>query len=210
MIGTDALPESAQICSCFDVTKGDIIKAVQGGCHTVAALKSATKAGTGCGGCIPLVTQVLNAELSKQGIEVNHHLCEHFAYSRQELYHLIRVEGIRSFDDLLNKYGKGYGCEVCKPTVGSLLASCWNDYVLKAQHTPLQDTNDTSSPTCRKTALIPLFLVRRAGKSHQKVCMAIGEIARGIQSLHQNHRLAAHRHVWRAKRRFASHLAETD
>lgn len=84
---------------------------------------------------------VLNAELAKQGIEVNNNLCEHFAYS-PELYHLIRVEGIKSFDELLEKHGRGYGCEVCKPTVGSLLASCWNEYVLKPEHTPLQDTND--------------------------------------------------------------------
>ncbi|MFO6425942.1 (2Fe-2S)-binding protein [Escherichia coli] len=58
----------------FDVTKGDLIAAINKGCHTVAALKAETKAGTGCGGCIPLVTQVLNAELAKQGIEVNNNL----------------------------------------------------------------------------------------------------------------------------------------
>ena len=73
-IGVDKLPDSAQICSCFDVTKGDLIAAINKGCHTVAALKAETKAGTGCGGCIPLVTQVLNAELAKQGIEVNNNL----------------------------------------------------------------------------------------------------------------------------------------
>ncbi len=122
-LGVDALPDSAQICSCFDVSKGDIVQAVMKGCHTVAAIKSETRAGTGCGGCVPLITQVLNAELSRQGVEVNNHLCEHFAYSRQELFHLIRVEGIKSFDALLAKYGQGYGCEICKPTVASLLAS---------------------------------------------------------------------------------------
>ncbi|WP_368918395.1 (2Fe-2S)-binding protein, partial [Citrobacter sp. FDAARGOS_156] len=84
-IGVDKLPDSAQICSCFDVTKGMLVAAINKGCHTVAALKAETKAGTGCGGCIPLVTQVLNAELAKQGIEVNNNLCEHFPYSRQEL-----------------------------------------------------------------------------------------------------------------------------
>lgn len=82
-IGVDKLPDSAQICSCFDVTKGMLVAAINKGCHTVAALKAETKAGTGCGGCIPLVTQVLNAELAKQGIEVNNNLCEHFPYSRQ-------------------------------------------------------------------------------------------------------------------------------
>lgn len=151
-IGVDKLPDSAQICSCFDVTKGDLIAAINKGCHTVAALKAETKAGTGCGGCIPLVTQVLNAELAKQGIEVNNNLCEHFAYSRQELFHLIRVEGIKTFEELLAKHGKGYGCEVCKPTVGSLLASCWNEYILKPQHTPLQDTNDNFLANIQKTA----------------------------------------------------------
>ncbi|MGB2539073.1 nitrite reductase large subunit NirB [Hafnia paralvei] len=177
-IGVESLPETAQICSCFDVSKGDIIKAVNAGCHTVAAIKSATKAGTGCGGCIPLVTQVLNAELAKQGIEVNNHLCEHFAYSRQELYHLIRVEQIKSFSELLAKYGKGYGCEVCKPTVGSLLASCWNDYVLQPDLTPLQDTNDNFLANIQKDGTYSVIPRSAGGEITPEGLMAIGEIAR--------------------------------
>ncbi|WP_305463759.1 nitrite reductase large subunit NirB [Photobacterium leiognathi] len=141
-MGVESLPESAVMCSCFDVTKGKIAAAVADGHTTLGEIKAVTKAGTGCGGCLPLITQVLNSELAKAGIEVNNHLCEHFAYSRQELFHLIRIEEIKSFDELLAKYGQGYGCEVCKPTVGSILASCWNDYVLTPQNTPLQDTND--------------------------------------------------------------------
>ncbi|QPI32046.1 nitrite reductase large subunit [Serratia sp. CMO1] len=177
-IGVDSLPESAQICSCFDVSKGDIIQAVNKGCHTVAALKAETKAGTGCGGCIPLLTQVLNAELSKQGIEVNHHLCEHFAYSRQELFHLIRVEGIKSFEALLAKYGKGYGCEVCKPTVGSLLASCWNEYILKPQHTPLQDTNDNFLGNIQKDGTYSVIPRSAGGEITPDGLLAIGQIAK--------------------------------
>lgn len=167
-IGVDKLPDSAQICSCFDVTKGDLIAAINKGCHTVAALKAETKAGTGCGGCIPLVTQVLNAELAKQGIEVNNNLCEHFAYSRQELFHLIRVEGIKTFEELLAKHGKGYGCEVCKPTVGSLLASCWNEYILKPEHTPLQDSNDNFLANIQKDGTYSVIRVLRVVKSPRK------------------------------------------
>ncbi|OAN18010.1 nitrite reductase large subunit [Photobacterium jeanii] len=141
-LGADALPESAVICSCFDVTKGKIAQAVADGHHTLADIKATTGAGTGCGGCIPLVTSVLNAELEKAGVEVSNDICEHFAYSRQELFHLIRIEGIKSFDEMLEKHGKGYGCEVCKPAIGSVLASCWGDHVLKPQHVSLQDTND--------------------------------------------------------------------
>ncbi|WON76731.1 nitrite reductase large subunit NirB [Serratia sp. UGAL515B_01] len=177
-IGVDSLPDTAQICSCFDVSKGDIIKAVNMGCHTVAAIKSETKAGTGCGGCIPLITQVLNAELSKQGIEVNNHLCEHFTYSRQELYHLIRVEGIKTFGALLEKYGKGYGCEVCKPTIGSLLASCWNEYILKPQHTPLQDTNDNFLGNIQKDGTYSVIPRSAGGEITPDGLLAIGQIAK--------------------------------
>ncbi|WMN88759.1 nitrite reductase large subunit NirB [Vibrio parahaemolyticus] len=141
-LGADALPESAVICSCFDVTKGKIAQAVADGHHTLGDIKAVTGAGTGCGGCIPLVTSVLNAELAKSGIEVKNDVCEHFAYSRQELFHLIRIEEIKTFDELLEKYGKGYGCEVCKPLVGSILASCWGEHILKPQLVKLHDTND--------------------------------------------------------------------
>ncbi|MBJ3815023.1 nitrite reductase large subunit [Shimwellia pseudoproteus] len=176
-IGVDNLPDSAQICSCFDVSKGDLIAAIGRGCHTVAALKAETKAGTGCGGCIPLVTQVLNAELAKQGIEVNHNLCEHFPFSRQELYHLIRVEGIKTFDALLAKYGKGYGCEVCKPTVGSLLASCWNDYILQPDKAPLQETNDSFLANLQKDGTYSVIPRSPGGEITPEGLMAVGRIA---------------------------------
>ncbi len=141
-LGPDALPDSAVICSCFDVTKGKIAEAVANGHHTLAAVKAATGAGTGCGGCVPLVTSVLNAQLAKSGIEVKSDICAHFAYSRQELLHLVRIEEIKTFDELLAKHGHGYGCEVCKPAVGSILASCWGEHILKPQLVKLHDTND--------------------------------------------------------------------
>ncbi|MEZ9510537.1 nitrite reductase large subunit NirB [Vibrio breoganii] len=141
-MGIDALPDSAVICSCFDVTKGDIKQAVQAGCSTMSALKETTNASTGCGGCSALAKQVLDSELLSLGVEVNNDLCEHFAYSRQELSDIVRVNQIKTFDELLEQYGSGHGCEVCKPTVGSILASFWNDYILKNEHMELQDTND--------------------------------------------------------------------
>ncbi|CAK7192137.1 Nitrite reductase [NAD(P)H] [Commensalibacter sp. Nvir] len=142
VIGIDALPESAPLCSCMDVTKGQILQAIQKGNHTIEDIKATTKAGTGCGGCLPLITQMLKVELGKQGLDITNHICEHFPYTRQELYHIILVGKIKSFHDLLHTYGSGYGCEICKPTIGSLLASCWNDFVLQPDLLPLQDSND--------------------------------------------------------------------
>ncbi|WP_345829267.1 nitrite reductase large subunit NirB [Erwinia sp. HDF1-3R] len=176
--GVESLPDTAQICSCFDVTKGALVQAVKRGCHTLAALKAETKAGSGCGGCVPLITQVLNAELSQQGIAVSHHLCEHFPYSRQELYHLIRLEEIRTFGQLLASHGSGYGCEICKPTVASLLASCWNEYVLTPQHTPLQDSNDIFLANIQKDGTYSVIPRSPGGEITPEGLIAIGEIGR--------------------------------
>ncbi|EFL2236075.1 FAD-dependent oxidoreductase [Escherichia coli] len=125
-----------------------------------------------------LLQLVLNAELAKQGIEVNNNLCEHFAYSRQELFHLIRVEGIKTFEELLAKHGKGYGCEVCKPTVGSLLASCWNEYILKPEHTPLQDSNDNFLANIQKDGTYSVIPRSPGGEITPEGLMAVGRIAR--------------------------------
>lgn len=141
-IGVDALPEAACVCSCYDVSKGAICCAVQGGARTMGDIKSITKASTGCGGCSALAKQVMESELKKLGVEVSNHICEHFPHSRQELADIIRVKQIKSFDELLDSHGHGLGCDICKPAVGSILATFWNDYVLDKKHIGLQDTND--------------------------------------------------------------------
>ncbi|MGP5212410.1 nitrite reductase large subunit NirB [Psychrobacter immobilis] len=142
VMGIDNLPDTATICSCYNVTKGAICSAVENGAYSVSDVKTMTSAGSGCGGCAPMVKDTVSYQLTAMGFEVNNDLCEHFAYSRQDLYSLIRVHGIKTFDELLTEHGSGHGCEICKPTVASILASCWNDYILKTELTPLQDSND--------------------------------------------------------------------
>lgn len=142
-MGVDSLPDTAQICSCNNVSKGQVCTAIREQNLTdVPSIKKYTKAGTGCGGCVPLVTDLLKSEMKKAGIEVKNHLCEHFAYSRQELYHLVRVHQIKTFDELIQQHGKGRGCEICKPAVASILASTWNEHILEKSLVGLQDTND--------------------------------------------------------------------
>ncbi|MET0349197.1 MAG: nitrite reductase large subunit NirB, partial [Rhizobacter sp.] len=114
-LGVEALPDSAQLCSCNNVTKGRICEAVGEGATTIAEMKACTKAGATCGGCVPLVTQVMKVEMARRGMAVNNHICEHFPHSRQELFHLVRVGEIKSFDALIHKHGKGLGCDICKP-----------------------------------------------------------------------------------------------
>ncbi|PWL00489.1 nitrite reductase (NADH) large subunit [Pantoea allii] len=176
-LGVATLPDSAQVCSCHNVSKGDICSAVQSGCGDMASIKSCTKAATGCGGCSALVKQVMEFQLENLGVEVKKDICEHFAYSRQALYHLIRINEIKTFDDLLASHGRGCGCEICKPLVGSLLASCWNDYLLKPAHLPLQDTNDRYFANIQKDGTYSVVPRVPGGEITPQGLIAIGEVA---------------------------------
>ncbi len=177
-MGVDALPDEAHICTCHEVTKGQICQAVAEGSTTIGDLKSCTKAGTGCGGCVALATQLLNSELSKLGVEVNTDICEHFPYTRQELYHIVRVENIKSFEELIEKHGRGLGCDICKPAVGSILASCWNEYVLADQHAALQDTNDHFMANMQKNGTYSIVPRVAGGEITPEKLIALGEVGK--------------------------------
>ena len=175
--GVGLLPESAQICSCHNVSKGTVCAAVDGGCSDMGSLKACTKAGTGCGGCIPLLKQVMEHQLTALGVEVKKDICSHFPWSRQELYHIIRLNNIRRFDTLIEQYGHGAGCEICKPLVGSLLASCWNEYVLHPQHLPLQDTNDRYLGNIQKDGTYSVVPRVPAGEITPQGLITLGQVA---------------------------------
>ena len=178
LLGADALPDSAQICSCNNVSKGDLCAAIDDGAMTVGDLKACTKASATCGGCSALVKQVLDSELEKRGVEVNNHLCEHFPYSRQEIYHLVRVGQITTFDELLEKHGTGDGCDICKPTAASVLASCWNDYVLNKPHAGLQDTNDYFLGNMQRDGTYSIVPRVAGGEITPDKLIVLGEVAK--------------------------------
>src|SRR5690606_16652630 len=119
-----------------------------------------------------------NAELRKQGVEVKRDICEHFAYSRQELYHLVRVGKIRSFDELLQKHGKGWGCDICKPAAASIFAACWNEHVLEKSHAGLQDTNDHFLANMQKNGTYSVVPRIAGGEITPEQLIVLGEVAK--------------------------------
>lgn len=177
-LGADALPDTAVVCSCFAVTKGDLCSAVQNGATNMGAIKEVTSASTGCGGCAALTKQVMDSELVKLGVEVNNDLCEHFPYTRKELADIVRVTKVKTFDDLLDSHGKGHGCEICKPTVSSILASFWNEYILKDEHIGLQDTNDIFLGNMQKDGTYSIVPRIAGGEITPDKLIVMGEIAK--------------------------------
>jgi nitrite reductase (NADH) large subunit len=177
-LGAAALPMTATICSCLNVSKQMICDSIAAGCCSVADVKADTKASTGCGGCAALLKNVVETELAASGVEVNKSLCEHFAYTRQELFHFVKVNGYTSFEELLRWHGKGHGCDVCKPTVGSILASLNNEYVLKKNLAPLQDTNDTFLANMQKDGTFSVVPRMAGGEVTPDGLIAVGQVAK--------------------------------
>lgn len=168
------LPGSAQVCSCHAVTKDHITEAIAGGCTDVPGLKSCTKAGTGCGSCVPLLKQLLAAG----GVVQSKALCEHFTYSRQELFDIIRVRGIRSFTELVSEYGTGRGCDICKPAIASILATVNNGYILDGEEAALQDTNDHFLANIQRDGTYSVVPRIPGGEITPEKLIVIGEVAR--------------------------------
>lgn len=175
-MGAGDIPDSAQICSCEAVTKGTLCAAIDDGCSTIGELKACTKAGTGCGGCVPLMTDVFKARMKENGVVVSNRICEHFDHSRQDLYQIIRSTGIQTFDELIKKHGTGLGCEICKPVVGSILASTWNKPIL--ENAPLQDTNDAFLANIQQDGTYSVIPRIPGGEITPDKLIVIGEVAK--------------------------------
>ncbi|MEL7144736.1 MAG: nitrite reductase large subunit NirB [Bacteroidota bacterium] len=172
-----SLPVTSQICSCENVTKGAIEDAVRkDGIETVAEVISCTKAGTGCGACKAMVADIVNETLSSMGKVVRKVLCEHFDYTRQELFDLVKVTGIQTYDEFLDEYGDGDGCEVCKPAMASIFASVYNDLIVKQD--TIQDTNDRFLANIQKGGSYSVVPRIPGGEITPDKLIVIGEVAK--------------------------------
>ncbi len=179
VVSATDMPDDAQVCQCNGVTKGDICCAIRDNDFTVVGdVKVFTQAGTGCGGCLPLVSGLLTRELEAAGKAVNTDLCEHFPYTRQQLFDIVKVKEIKTFDALIAESGRGDGCEVCKPTVSSLLASLWNENIQLDQHQTLQDTNDRFLANMQRGGVYSVIPRVPGGEITPDKLIALGSIAK--------------------------------
>ncbi|WP_017602798.1 nitrite reductase large subunit NirB [Nocardiopsis alkaliphila] len=173
-LGTHALPDSAQVCSCNAVTKAHLTCAIDEGAREVAALKSRTRAGTSCGSCVPMLEQIL----AESGITPSSALCEHFTHSRTELWEIVRSTGITTFSELITSHGTGHGCHVCKPAIASILASQGNGHILTGEQATLQDTNDRYLANLQRNGSYSVVPRIPGGEITPDKLIVIGEVAR--------------------------------
>ena len=172
------LPDGALLCSCNAVSVGTIRRAVADGCQTLGDVKSGTCAGTSCGGCVPAVTSLIRTELGRLGVEVSTALCEHFDQSRRELYDLVRFHRYATWTEVLANHGRGRGCEICRPTVASILASLGNGYVLGGDQAAVQDTNDHHLANMQRNGTYSVVPRVPGGEITPDQLIALGTIAK--------------------------------
>jgi nitrite reductase (NADH) large subunit len=176
---TAELPDEALVCSCNSVTAGTIRHAVHDeGCTDVAAIKSCTKAGAACGSCVTLVKKILGTELAKSGAALSNALCEHFDMSRRQLFDAVRVSGLRTFSAVIERFGAGRGCDICKPALASILATLTGTHVLEGENAALQDTNDHVMANLQKDGSYSVVPRIPGGEITPEGLLVIGQVAK--------------------------------
>lgn len=176
----DDLDDDAQICSCHNTSKADIVKKVKDGCRAFGEIKSTTKCGTGCGGCVPLATSIFNKAMKDAGAEVSNSLCPHFKQSRPDLYTIIKFKKLKNFTDVMQAVGKkpdSLGCEVCRPAVGSILSLLHNEWIMAPQLRQTQDTNDRYLANVQRDGTYSVVPRLVAGEVTPAQLKVLGEVA---------------------------------
>jgi nitrite reductase (NAD(P)H) len=176
------LDDDTQICSCHNVTKGDVVTTVKDGtCKSIGDVKSCTKAGTGCGGCMPLVTSIFNAQMKSMGQEVKNHICPHFNYSRADLYNIISVKKLKTLEEVMREAGndkESQGCEACKPSIGSIFSSLWNPHIMDKPVHGLQETNDRFLGNIQRNGTFSVIPRVSAGEITPDKLIVLGNVAK--------------------------------
>lgn len=173
------LPDDAVVCSCSNVTAGRIRSAVHDeGCTDAAAVKGCTKAGATCGSCVLMVKKVVGQELTKLGQTVSHALCEHFEMSRRQLFDAVRVAEMTTFSAIIDRFGRGRGCDICKPAIASILSVLVGSHVLDGENATLQDTNDHVMANMQKDGTYSVVPRMPGGEVTPDGLLAIGQVAK--------------------------------
>ncbi|WP_138755561.1 nitrite reductase large subunit NirB [Paenibacillus sinopodophylli] len=128
-----AMPSDEIVCGCNGVTKGMIMHAItNNGLRTVDEIKSSTGASRSCGGCKPMVEQILTLALGDK-YEGSHSavesLCGCTTHSREDVIAAIRDKRLTYVREVMNVMGwqNPEGCTKCRPAINYYIGMVWPD-----------------------------------------------------------------------------------
>ncbi len=134
MAAVAALPDSAEICGCNGVCKGEIGTAIdEQGLSSLGDVRAHTKASASCGSCTGLVEQLLSLTL---GDDYNpaavQPMCGCTDLGHADVRRLIVAKGLKSIPELMQalEWKSSEGCAKCRPALNYYLLSTWpGEYV---------------------------------------------------------------------------------
>jgi len=120
------MPDNKVVCGCMGVTKGTLIEAIhRKGVDTLAQLKECTRASTGCGSCTEHCQQLLKAVVPEFQEKSEKVLCKCIPFAEDKLRDIVRSQRLRSVQEVVDIYGNGHGCEICKPALSYMMDMLW-------------------------------------------------------------------------------------
>ena len=176
---------------------------------TSPAVKECTRAGTGCGSCVPLLKPARRGRAGGRGVEVDNGAVRALrAHPRRAVRDRAGAADLTSSANCSTaRHGRGRGCEICKPAVASILASpAATSHILDGEQAALQDTNDHFLANIQRNGTYSVVPRIPGGEITPEKLIVIGEVATGLRPLHQDHRRAADRPVRRPRRAAAADL----
>ncbi|MBE1445866.1 NAD(P)H-dependent nitrite reductase large subunit [Paenibacillus sp. OAS669] len=126
-----AMPSDEIVCGCNGVTKGMIVQAITDhGLSTVEEIKRCTGASRSCGGCKPMVEQILTLTLGDQykgsgnAVET---VCSCTSHSREDVIAAIREKRLTHVREVMNvlEWHNPEGCTKCRPAINYYIGMVW-------------------------------------------------------------------------------------
>ena len=177
------MPDSETVCGCMGVTKSTIIHAIhEKGVNTLAQLKECTRASTGCGSCTGLCQQLLKAVVPEFEEEVKRTICKCLPFSEDQLREMLRGQKLKSVQEVLDIYGNGMGCEVCKPALSYMMDMLWcGDH---DEDRSARFINDRVHANIQKDGTFSVVPRMRGGVTSPAELRRIADVAEKIQRPH--------------------------
>ena len=125
--GAAELADSAQVCNCNGVSKGDIVACVRAGATSVAQVVAKTRAGKGCGSCKGLVADIVACAAGgalADDPSANWYVPA-IPMSKPELIAAVREQGLRSVSEVFAAFSDKGEVATAKMPLASLLRVVW-------------------------------------------------------------------------------------
>jgi nitrite reductase (NADH) large subunit len=127
-----ALSDDAEICGCNGVSKGRVLACIDGGAHSLDAVRGGCKASASCGSCTGIVETLLALRLGGEVEAGPKTMCKCTSFGHDDVRREIVAQAMRSIPEVMQKlhWSTPDGCSSCRPALNYyLLCALPGEYV---------------------------------------------------------------------------------